>query len=538
MAQKPGASKQSLSTKTDASFFKKDSKLPVKSSDSSKQQDSAATYSQSTTASTGKRKADSHLSPSSKPVKQQAKPAEVAISSSFNRNEIENDIQDGSSIINLSVNQPERETLPKAIARPATPIGGMDLQSELCDDQNDNTTHVVYIKCADPSDNIVLRIQAKPIEFQQKFDQSFGKAHSIDFHFKNKCIKVTCSASQKQDLMQTEMIAGIPVIPSLPKTNIPHPVPPSAVSHNERIYKCVINNVASHLNESDLTYQTNATAARRLTRFDQSLKQRVPSSTVVLSFSDEPPSTVYIGYLAFATKPYVPRPIRCNKCQQYGHPTQTCKSSAIRCSYCSRSHTYEQCTYKDTPDIYKPICANCGGAHSAAYSRCPKFLHVKEALHVRATEHLNFKEALLRTAPSAVTSAYTATGSTQFSSIAAVQSADSNNAYHQTTTKNKSDIQKLQEAFDEQSKRIDALTTRMDKLHQENKKLIDDFGAMLLETQQQHKSSIDSLILKHLTSFESKLQARYTAIEQDLKCIQSCMDSNRPPPQSASHNRP
>lgn len=55
-------------------------------------------------------------------------------------------------------------------------------------------------------------------------------------------------------------------------------------------------------------------------------------------------------------------PIRCNKCQSFGHIKASCTGDA-RCSYCaSDSHTADDCPIKGSPSIYR--CSNCNGGHA------------------------------------------------------------------------------------------------------------------------------------------------------------------------------
>lgn len=55
-------------------------------------------------------------------------------------------------------------------------------------------------------------------------------------------------------------------------------------------------------------------------------KEKVDSLSVMLQFDEEKmPERVYIGYVSYAVRAYVPPPIRCFKCQKYGHVAAVCK---------------------------------------------------------------------------------------------------------------------------------------------------------------------------------------------------------------------
>ena len=57
------------------------------------------------------------------------------------------------------------------------------------------------------------------------------------------------------------------------------------------------------------------------------------STTVLLHFQSEPPSEVRIGYLLYKIRPYIPKPLRCFKCNRFGHVAYHCKIKE-RCSKC------------------------------------------------------------------------------------------------------------------------------------------------------------------------------------------------------------
>jgi len=47
------------------------------------------------------------------------------------------------------------------------------------------------------------------------------------------------------------------------------------------------------------------------------------------------PEKVMIGYEVVFTRPYIPKPRRCNKCLRYGHPTPICRQENFICNNCS-----------------------------------------------------------------------------------------------------------------------------------------------------------------------------------------------------------
>ena len=77
-------------------------------------------------------------------------------------------------------------------------------------------------------------------------------------------------------------------------------------------------------------------------------------------------------------------PIRCVKCQEYGH---TCDAfiRVDKCANCaSVSHSTSSCVYKDAPS-----CASCGAnlVHTSSLPKCPVFIKKCAALEDRTPEN-------------------------------------------------------------------------------------------------------------------------------------------------------
>lgn len=61
------------------------------------------------------------------------------------------------------------------------------------------------------------------------------------------------------------------------------------------------------------------------------------------------------------------------------------------CPVCAGSHTFDECTSRDLKK-----CANCGGAHSASYRNCPRYILAKQVTHRVATRHMSYRDALVQ----------------------------------------------------------------------------------------------------------------------------------------------
>ena len=113
----------------------------------------------------------------------------------------------------------------------------------------------------------------------------------------------------------------------------------------------------------ELTEQQVIKARRILRKEDGGA---IPTDTIVLSFSCEQlPDKVRVAWRSVRVRPYVPNPIRCYKCQMYGHMASSCKGKE-RCARCSTvGHNSSQCRAARTK-------CTCGGDHPVWSKDCPK----------------------------------------------------------------------------------------------------------------------------------------------------------------------
>ena len=103
----------------------------------------------------------------------------------------------------------------------------------------------------------------------------------------------------------------------------------------------------------------------------------VKSNTFVLSFfQSELAEKVRVTWRSIRVRPYIPNPVRCYRCQEYGHVQSSCGRSE-RCARCSATgHKSSSC------DAPKPRCT-CGGEHEAWSRKCPKLAKEKQKVRER-----------------------------------------------------------------------------------------------------------------------------------------------------------
>ncbi|XP_049912384.1 uncharacterized protein LOC126397555 [Epinephelus moara] len=109
------------------------------------------------------------------------------------------------------------------------------------------------------------------------------------------------------------------------------------------------------------------------------LGEKVDSMSVLLEFNEgKLPDSVFVGFMRYNVREYVPPPLRCYKCQKYGHIAAYCKGKQV-CGRCGGEHEFGKCE----PGA-KLKCSNYGGDHSVVYRECEAR---KKAKEIQQTKH-------------------------------------------------------------------------------------------------------------------------------------------------------
>ncbi|CAL1288688.1 unnamed protein product [Larinioides sclopetarius] len=91
------------------------------------------------------------------------------------------------------------------------------------------------------------------------------------------------------------------------------------------------------------------------------------------------------GYFHCRVRPYVQNPLRCYKCQRFGHSKAVCRGSQV-CSRCAskEQHPKEQSDAK---------CANYSQPHEANSPHCPAWKQEKQIQIIKATKNVSYADA-------------------------------------------------------------------------------------------------------------------------------------------------
>ena len=78
--------------------------------------------------------------------------------------------------------------------------------------------------------------------------------------------------------------------------------------------------------------------AKRLTKG----KEKIESMSILLWFKNDMAYKVQMGFMCYPVREYIPHPMRCFKCQRFGHVAAQCRGK-LRCAKCGNEHEYGQC---------------------------------------------------------------------------------------------------------------------------------------------------------------------------------------------------
>ncbi|GFX96453.1 putative RNA-directed DNA polymerase from transposon BS [Trichonephila clavipes] len=119
----------------------------------------------------------------------------------------------------------------------------------------------------------------------------------------------------------------------------------------------------------------------------------IPTKHLILTFSSPTlPQTIKAGYLNCKIRPYIPNPLRCFKCQRFGHSQTACRGQ-LTCSRCaSLGHSSADCSLARK-------CVNCSQPHSSDSKQCPKWKTEKEIQAIKTNRNISYLEARKLIAP-------------------------------------------------------------------------------------------------------------------------------------------
>ncbi|XP_067121978.1 uncharacterized protein [Centruroides vittatus] len=217
--------------------------------------------------------------------------------------------------------------------------------------------------------------KASPFLIQKLFESTIGQLKKIQKLRSGDLLVETASPQQSAKLLQTKTLGEMEVT-----------VTPHGSLNSSRGVISEIDLMSE--DESDIQIglsDQGVVAVRRISiRRDGKL---IPTKHLILTFNKPTlPSFITAGYLRCSVRPYIPNPLRCFKCQRFGHSQTSCRGKSV-CAQCgTEGHESTEC--KTTP-----CCVNCKDAHPAYSRKCPAWQREKEIQRVKTVNNLPYPEA-------------------------------------------------------------------------------------------------------------------------------------------------
>ena len=142
------------------------------------------------------------------------------------------------------------------------------------------------------------------------------------------------------------------------------------------------------MSESEIVKEMTDQGVENVSRFI--LKKdgkEIKTNTYFITFSmSTPPEKLRIGYYFVEVKRYIPNPLRCFQCQEFGHSRKFCKKQ-LKCWKCG-------CEGHDGSDCHSETlcCVNCKGEHFSSSKSCPVWTLEKEIQRVKTEKSLPYGE--------------------------------------------------------------------------------------------------------------------------------------------------
>lgn len=183
---------------------------------------------------------------------------------------------------------------------------------------------------------------------------------------------------KSENLLKTKNLAGVPV------TCSPHRTLNSCkgVVRSHEAINCSEDELKEWLASQGVT------SVKKITSRNSGTPKVLPLFFATFH-GDTLPTYVTIGFERCRVEPFIPDPLRCFKCQGFGHHKNSCRKNEI-CSTCaSPDHT----SNRETPCTKSAQCANCNGNHPSYSKKCPIYVQEKQVQEIRVKNNVSYPEA-------------------------------------------------------------------------------------------------------------------------------------------------
>ncbi len=214
-----------------------------------------------------------------------------------------------------------------------------------------------------------------PFVIEKTITGLIGSPKSVK-KLKSGCLLVEC-----QRRGQTENLKKIKTFFDIPASSFAH----TTLNTSKGVIRC--RDLAGVTDTDIIEGMKNegVTAVRRIRiRRNNNLQD---TNTIILTFNKPTvPKVVKVGFLQVKVDVYIPNPLRCYKCQKYGHHESRCSRNQI-CGRCGDS-SHQEAECRATPH-----CVNCGKEHHANSKDCDTWKQEKEIQRIKYTSNISYPEA-------------------------------------------------------------------------------------------------------------------------------------------------
>ena len=231
-----------------------------------------------------------------------------------------------------------------------------------------------------------MNIFSNPTVTRKLIDNSIFKQHlvgSIEVKGKGKSIRFTIPAEVNIDFSKIKTLAEFSVHVWSPLTSEHTIGVISPVDLGMDLEKEFIPHL--QLLDSDIN-SSHIIDVKRLNR------RGVDLELVKIVFEGKTlPRKISWNNLIFNVRPFIHEPIRCFKCQNFGHGANSCNNKIV-CPFCQNPHTLAECPKKKNED-FRPRCLHCKLDHLTGSRVCEFFRQASIIENKKRKNEVSYEES-------------------------------------------------------------------------------------------------------------------------------------------------
>ena len=194
--------------------------------------------------------------------------------------------------------------------------------------------------------------------------------------------------SHSDNLLRSTVLANVPIKVTAHRT----------LNSSKGVIRC---RELSGMTEEEIAHELRDQSVSTVKRILIQKGQKATDTYILTFQKTELPQSIKVGYLNIRVNPYIPNPLRCYRCQDYGHGANRCTRQE-RCSRCGQNHVNQNCNEE-------PSCVHCLQKHETSDRSCKRYLMEKRIQTVKFTERISFPEARKKVEAETVKPLYSAT---------------------------------------------------------------------------------------------------------------------------------